>query len=70
MCRFFFIFHNLLQSYKFVSKQHIFSYIFTLIASNIDTPVISKLNKLNLNLKYILYVYIYLILIYIKFGNI
>ena len=32
-------------------------------ACNIDTPVISELNKLNLNLKYQLYVYTYLILI-------
>ena len=28
-------------------KQHTFSYIFALITHNIDTPVISELNKLN-----------------------
>ena len=41
------IFHNLLKNYKLLPKQHTFSYIFTLISHNIDTPVISELNKLN-----------------------
>ena len=47
MTNIFCICHNFLQSYKRLPKQHTFSYIFTLIAHNIDTPVISELNKLN-----------------------
>ena len=43
----FVIYHNLLQSYICLPKQHTVLYIFTLIAHNIDTPIISELNKLN-----------------------
>ena len=39
-------------------------------ACNIDTPVISELNKLKYNLKYLLFVYTLTLYLYIKFGNI
>ena len=45
------IFHNVLQSYKLLSKQHTFSYILTLITYHIETHVISELNKLKYILK-------------------
>ena len=43
----FYIFHYFLQGFLLLPKQHSFSYMFTLITHNNDTPVISELKKLN-----------------------
>ena len=54
----------MLQSYKLLLKQHTFSYMFTLIAHNIDTPVISFVKQTKLNVKIAIiciYIYIYLL---------